>query len=205
MGIENNKFKVQINMNTFTRILFFLLIIAISSGFSFAQDKQKKNIAAVKEYRIGDKGPGGGYVFYDKGSYSDGWRYLEAAAVDQAMFLEWYNGEMTEIGAKGKAVGTGKSNTQIIVKKQGEGQYAAWLCVIYRGGGKSDWFLPSYDELDLMYENLKKTGIVDFSGRFCWSSTETDSEKARFLAFMFGYNGSALKSDQGRVRAVRSF
>lgn len=28
------------------------------------------------------RGPAGGYVFYDKGEYSDGWRYLEAAPVD---------------------------------------------------------------------------------------------------------------------------
>ena len=27
-------------------------------------------------------GPSGGYVFYDKGEYSDGWRFLEAAPVD---------------------------------------------------------------------------------------------------------------------------
>jgi len=27
-------------------------------------------------------GPAGGFVFYDKGNYSDGWRYLECAPVD---------------------------------------------------------------------------------------------------------------------------
>lgn len=30
-------------------------------------------------YAIGDTGPAGGIVFYDKGNTSDGWRYLEAA------------------------------------------------------------------------------------------------------------------------------
>ena len=34
-----------------------------------------------RTYNIRDIGPSGGYVFFDKGSYSDGWRYLEAAPV----------------------------------------------------------------------------------------------------------------------------
>ena len=35
---------------------------------------------------IGDKGPAGGIIFYDKGYYSDGWRYLEAAPRDLAVY-----------------------------------------------------------------------------------------------------------------------
>ena len=35
--------------------------------------------ANLSTYTVGNIGPSGGYVFYDKGSYSDGWRYLEAA------------------------------------------------------------------------------------------------------------------------------
>lgn len=34
-------------------------------------------------------GPAGGLIFYDKGSYSDGWRYLEAAPYDQSSDLTW--------------------------------------------------------------------------------------------------------------------
>ena len=36
-------------------------------------------------YALRDIGPAGGYISYDKGSYSDGWRYLEAAPVS----TEW--------------------------------------------------------------------------------------------------------------------
>jgi len=158
-----------------------------------------------KGYKIGDRGPGGGWIFYDKGNSSNGWRYLEAAIDDQAMDAMWYNGEMILTGASDTAVGTGKSNTEKIIKAQGKGHYAARLCADYRGGGKSDWFLPSKDELDLMYVNLKKSGLVDFSGRFCWSSSEEDKKNAYFQAFMFGYTNSTVKTDAGRVRAVRAF
>ena len=157
-------------------------------------------------YEVGGKGPAGGYVFYDKGSYSDGWRYLEAAPEDITLTATWHNnGENVETGANGTAIGTGRENTKKIIAAQGEGSYAAKLCADYRGGGKSDWFLPSKDELDMMYMKLKKTGIVDFSGRFAWSSSEDGKKEACFQAFMFGYQSSTVKKDLGRVRAVRAF
>ena len=34
------------------------------------------------DYLIGSTDPGGGTVFYDKGAYSYGWRYLKAALYD---------------------------------------------------------------------------------------------------------------------------
>jgi hypothetical protein len=40
------------------------------------QTLQEKYGKAVLGYQIGDIGPAGGIIFYDKGSYSDGWRYL---------------------------------------------------------------------------------------------------------------------------------
>lgn len=170
-----------------------------------AADGSKPSEPAKGTYELGAKGPAGGYVFYDKGSYADGWRYLEAAPEDITLTAPWDNGVNVESGAAGTGLGSGRENTKKIIAAQGDGAYAAKLCADYRGGGKSDWFLPSKDELDMMYMKLKKTGIVDFSGRFAWTSSEDGKKKAYFQAFMFGFQSSTIKSDQGRVRAVRAF
>ncbi|MDR1126729.1 MAG: DUF1566 domain-containing protein [Treponema sp.] len=37
----------------------------------------------------GVPGPAGGYVFYDKGAYSDGWRYLECAPENAGEEVNW--------------------------------------------------------------------------------------------------------------------
>jgi len=50
-------------------------------------------------YHIGDTGPAGGIVFYDKGSYSNGWRYMEVAPNDIGS-APWWNGTAVATGAK---------------------------------------------------------------------------------------------------------
>jgi hypothetical protein len=107
----------------------------------------------------GDPGPGGGLVFYDKGDYSDAWRYLEAAPGDIGM-APWGKAPGIETG---RDLGDGAENTRRIVRameQAGVGGTAAQLCAAYSCGGLKDWFLPSSEELRVLAANLTfiKTG-----------------------------------------------
>lgn len=156
-------------------------------------------------YESGDAGPASGLIFYDKGNYSDGWRYLEAAPSDQSDGIMWYNGTNVETGATATAAGTGQANTDAIVSTQGDGDYAAQVCDDLESGGFDDWFLPSRDELDLMYKNLARNGLGDFTGVRYWSSTETIEDFADAEYFDSGSANDAEKSNTFRVRAIRAF
>ncbi len=172
------------------------------------------SIASVtKSYGIGDTGPAGGIVFYDKGSYSGGWRYLEAAPSDidvSGDYTHVWGGYGTSVGGTGTAVGTGQANTTAIVAKYGTsdpynytGNYAARLCDQYSYGGYNDWFLPSKDELNLMYQNR---GVIGgFAAHYYWSSSEYRSSNAWYQYFYFGSQYYGLKSSNLRVRACRAF
>jgi len=179
------------------------LVMIFAAAVFFVND----STAQGKTYRIGDKGPAGGWVFYDKGSSDGGWRYLEAAPVDQSLEggIEWGCYDKSVPGAKGKAIGTGKSNTQSIIKSCGEEQTAAKLCTAYRGGGKSDWFLPSKDELDLMFKNLQAEDIGGLTVMFYWSSSEFDSSLSWMQGFASGDEDYMDKHCKLYVRAVRAF
>lgn len=45
------------------------------------------------------------------------------------------------------------------------------LCKDYRGGGYDDWYLPTKDELNLIYQNLRRTGKISGNG-WHWSSSQ---------------------------------
>jgi len=156
-------------------------------------------------YSLRDIGPAGGLIFYDKGSVSDGWRYLEAAPSDQSTGAEWGCTGTSISGADGTAVGTGEQNTLDIEAGCTTPGRAADICANLSLGGYSDWFLPSKDELNLMYVNLKLFGVGGFADYYYWSSSEDSASNAWAQGFDLGFQYNFLKYYTSRVRAVRAF
>jgi hypothetical protein len=120
-------------------------------------------------YSIGDTGPAGGIIFYVNGSYC-----LEAAPSDTGSTI-WSNVVGTAVGTTGVAFGTGQVNTDAIIAQSGHTTSAAKLCADYELNGYTDWFLPSQDELKLMYLNLYVAHLGSFNSGWYWSSSEYDS------------------------------
>ena len=170
--------------------------------------------ASSQTYRIGDRGPASGIVFYDKGNNTGGWRYLEAAPVDLQLAQWGLYGE--DIRGTETGIGSGKRNTELIIaalNRKGETGRAAQLCKAYTLNGYSDWFLPSKDELDLMYKNLASKGLGSFQTgedrttwtHTYWSSSKNDNNFAWSQYFSNGRQGNNRKSTTLSVRAVRAF
>jgi hypothetical protein len=132
-----------------------------------------------------------------------------AATADLSDGIQWYNGSYGRSGGAGKALGTGQANTTAIVSTFGDGSYAAKLCDDYTNtdtgtGVYSDWFLPSQDELNVLY--LNRASIGGFADGYYWSSSEYDGDNAWFHFFADGEQASGDKFYlKARVRAVRAF
>jgi len=157
-------------------------------------------------YALRDTGPAGGLIFYVKeGGYSDGWMYLEAAPSDQSTSAPWGCFGALISGADGTAVGTGEQNTIDIENGCGEAGTAADICANLSLGVYSDWFLPSKDELNLMYENLHEEGVGGFADDWYWSSSEYNAYSAWDKNYGIGYQFDDFKLITDRVRAVRAF
>lgn len=163
----------------------------------------------TQEYKIGDTGPAGGLIFFDKGNNSDGWRYLEAApASTEVKDVQWsISGFNT--AANGVQVGTGKLNTQNIMDASVQAAVlaaAARYCYRLQHGGFNDWYLPSKNELGLMYMNLKVDGLGGFGAGWYWSSTERDGSHVWTQNFNNGQQNEWGGKDQAlSVRAIRRF
>jgi TolB-like protein len=165
---------------------------------------------AAMEYKIGGRGPAGGWIFYDQGRVTNGWRYLEAAPAEAEFTAQW-GADRKEMGGTATGVGTGKRNTELIVnflKRTGETNRAAQLCDELLIDGYDDWFLPSKEDLDFMYKNLKAKGLGEFSDDWYWSSSEISFFISWGQSFNFpfgGSEGSVYKDNTAKVRAVRAF
>jgi len=181
-----------------------------------------------RTYQVGETGPGGGKVFYVAATPQTWGRYLEAAPTDYQVNgsrtpVQWgCSGTSTE--ATATAIGTGKANTATILTKCTTAGIAARVAADYRGEGKSDWFLPSRDELNELckiYSNGRTdttkysayqngcTGNTSPTGGFAagiyWSSSEGTAANAWGQYFGLGDQYDDFKYFTYYVRPVRAF
>ena len=80
---------------------------------------------------------------------------------------------------------------------------AANMAASYNGGGKSDWYLPSYDELDALY--LTKATVGGFEAGIYWSSSEIGASYGWMRSFIGSSASSEGKQDTFYVRPIRAF
>jgi len=116
-------------------------------------------------------------------------------------------------------VGTGASNSSIIISSQGIGADAASICSLLDLNGYDDWFLPSLNELweinsnrELISNTALENGGDQFDFGFYWSSSEvnlTDAWAVNFVNIDDAPQGS-FELSRGKmngylVRPVRAF
>jgi hypothetical protein len=90
---------------------------------------------------------------------------------------------------------------------RGGGTFPAFeLCEDNPYHGKSDWYLPSRVELDLLWLNraaIDANAAGNFATGYYWSSTERDNFGAYVIYFLLGLDASNNKNASGPVRCVR--
>ncbi len=151
-----------------------------------------------QKYHVGQS-YAGGIIFYIDTTGQHG---LIAAISDQSTETQW-GCIFTEIGGTLTGIGSGETNTTRIVNGCGSSNIAARICNNLVLNGYSDWFLPSKDELELLY-NLKEV-IGGFTSNFYLSSSEASSSLAWGKHFGNGYMNIDYKDANNYVRAIRKF
>ena len=173
---------------------------------------------SVMKYKVGDEGPGGGIVFYvsPKGfTVYDGQggeeicHYLEMSKNSLGV-SNWFPRKLSI--ATQKALGYGKSNTYKILQtgnyKKTKDNCAAYACSIYATAmtKPGDWFLPSKDELDLMFETQGERISASCTKWTHWSSSYSKYETHQFI-WVYTNSLDDLISEfvRNSVRAIRAF
>ena len=174
-----------------------------------------KQLSFTTEYQVGEKGPAGGVIFYDKVSKDNGWRYLETTYTDVDLIGPAGCNLTVEINTD-SAIGYGLENTAKIIELCNQSLIGAKLAKNYKLNGFTDWFLPSYFELKKIYEsnlgqspNKALLKVADpYKGYRHLSSTQRGTAGAAMIGIdsYYGlFNGDNGRSADNYIRPVRRF
>lgn len=140
-------------------------------------------------YGLGDIGPGGGLVFLISGGlrYEMAPKSWNGGGSDPT--LSWSGNTVDILFGTSSAIGSGTTNTSLIINMDSGGSTAgraATSASSYRGGGLSDWFLPSSEELNAMC-NYSRTWVTAPSSGTC-----TGPQDSTFASGAFGFASGAI-------------
>ena len=156
---------------------------------------------------------GGGVIFH---------LWKDALGVEHGLIIDktdlsatqvWSNIDATLIGASAQSSWDGLSNSNAIVGQTGHTSSASALCLNSTNGGQSDWYLPSVQELNMLWNNyytvarslIQITGATQLQSATYWSSTESNTGYAWGFNFASGGADYIFKAAPRYVRAVRAF
>jgi hypothetical protein len=156
---------------------------------------------------------GGGVIFH---------LWKDSMGVEHGLILDktdlstsqnWSNINTSVIGVTAQSSWDGLKNSNAIVGQAGHTGSAAKLSLDLIAGGQSDWFLPSIQELNMLWNNYytiarslaQISGATPLEWGYYWSSTEEDSTNAWAYSFATGQAGFGGKDLLLLVRAVRAF
>jgi hypothetical protein len=191
---------------------FFFCLMAILPQYVYPANPAQ----ALPIYSVGDFAQGG-VIFWLDPSRQHG---LVCSIEDQSTAAVWLvvPGDVPLVfGAFANGTWMGGPNTQylmgVIADLSLVGTFAPSLCSSYRGGGYSDWYLPSALEAALFYEmtNLINAVALAHQGTALsmtatyWTSTEIDGTQAYAENYIEATPTPTLKASMCRVRAIRAF
>ncbi|MEJ6617694.1 MAG: hypothetical protein QNL07_00285 [Candidatus Planktophila sp.] len=254
VGIGGTGLSVTTNSASSFTVIFTAPVVTSSAVFNLTVESAAHTVRPCSDggaCAIGETSPGGGTIFYVASApFSCGptlnlsCNYLEVAPPDwnggsdpgKAWAVPAYQGtDVTEITNRSSAynnalgIGLGYKNSAAIVAQNGiynasTNDYAAGAARAYTGGSKSDWYLPTTAELNLLCQwardvtqnvstmctggNLNTgTGASGgFVQSFYWSSSENGAGDAWRQYFGPGPGPYAIgKGVAYRVRPVRAF
>ena len=180
-----------------------------SSQYSVGDTVSLDGIECLIVYAAETKQDWGRYVLVDKNHdlcwYFDGTDYQDESESHDVINnankygYEW-GGYETSTGIAGLSIGSGLANTNSLIgmnlQPSTDGWFVLWNKVNeFRSSRSSKWFVPSMDELDLVYENRDNlSGLttidnnsIPYSLPYYWSSSESSSTGAWVKNFDSSY------------------
>jgi hypothetical protein len=180
----------------------------------------EKKCKSSTNYSVGHTGPNGGIIAHKKTTYSNGWQYIEVATQDVNP-AQWgcvtQNIEFTNYSGLGNGFINSVKNMNYhlglanyfinptICSPLNDGTIASKNSLLYEQQNKIDWFLPSKDELTIIYNSLHLQGIGNFENVKYWSSSQDVIDKAHSIDFSTGTIESTNKTAILKVRPIRYF